>query len=112
MNNDKSKSNEAIAGAVACIAALQKLEQSMETSSFDEDWQSYFEGKQRLVKEAAATAGELPPFATGFMLALVEYFHDTVEAGVPNMDKWKPEAAMTPVEVIISRAEFAALGSD
>lgn len=99
------------AGAMAAHAALRNIEKVAErqrrpdgeTLSMDEWWAL----ETGAVKALQSAAGQQNDFMAGFLATLAEYTLGAMSvAGNLNLDKWKPEAAMTETEKMAARAKF------
>lgn len=114
--NRPDLSREVRAGALAALQAIQKAEtlagEYESTSDMEETpWKALHGGidhRQRVVANFLEAAGELPPYAQGFVATLAEYIDFGMRIGEPDLANWKPEAVMTAEEIEKSRAEALA----
>ena len=99
-----------IAGALKCLDALRKLDQS---ADIDNSWQTETEFyAQRLSDSRAMVAalGPMTPEQEGAIAVLAEYIHVSINSGMPDLNPpgvWIPLSAMTDSErqAMIERAE-------
>lgn len=114
--NHPNISREVRAGALAALQALQQVNSLFERYGATVDLEvtpqeglhAEIDYRQCVVAAVLAAAGELPPHAHGFVSALAEYIEFALRIGEPNLDYWKPDAAMTAREINQSRAETLA----
>jgi hypothetical protein len=105
-------SPEALAGAAACMKALQAATR-IERRGFDNretnDWFSverYFQDRDDIKAEFLKNAAISPSsFQAGFIATLAEYVHYIISTGEPDVFEWRPETLMTEVEVKEKREE-------
>jgi len=91
-----------IGGALKCMDALRKLEQSAENpiTDYEDTLEAYF--AQRLADTSALVAalGPMAPEHEGAIATLAEYIHSEICGGTPDISpgRWIPLAAMTDAE--------------
>ena len=107
---ETSSDREAMAGAAACIKALQsafKIERrgfdNPETN--DNTVERFFRDRDEVKAVFAECAGNLSSFQSGFLSTLAEYVHYALAVGEPDVFKWTPETLMTESEVKDRRHE-------
>jgi hypothetical protein len=111
MSQNSRINKEALAGAAACMKALQSAVQ-VERRGFDNPEtndntvERYFrdrdEIKAAFIKSSGAASS---PFQSGFIATLAEYVHFVMSTGEPDVFQWKPETLMTESEVRENREE-------
>jgi len=108
------------AGASACVEALRVIEMISERSMHrsQNDQPMPMEKWWQIQEEAVAAmfqsqiADKPRDFIAGFVAAFAEYAFCIHSSGVPNLNRWRPEAAMTNEEKLAERAilEFECTG--
>ncbi|NJD35366.1 MAG: hypothetical protein FIA96_11135 [Betaproteobacteria bacterium] len=99
-----------IAGAIKCMDALRKLEQSAEFSVDSDPTIAGYYGKQLADTRALVSAlGPMTPEQEGIVATLAEYIHTIATTGTPNIDpgRWLPLSAMAEEDrrVMIGRVQ-------
>jgi hypothetical protein len=101
---------EAVAGASACMKALQsafKIERrgfdNSETN--DNTVERYFRDRDEIKAAFIKSAGATSSFQSGFVATLAEYVHFILSTGIPDLYAWRPETLMTESEVKENREE-------
>ena len=103
-NHDVTKQQT---GAMAAIGALRNIERIQENAvSADMTMDDYWKYRDMAVDAMHQASGNQDAFVTGFIGVLAEYIASVLDAGIPDLDKWKPEAAMSQAEKIAERARF------
>ncbi len=97
---------ETRAGAIACMGALLAIER-IESDKSDLTMSKYWRIQDAAVAAMIDAAGEQSSFMTGFLATLAEYSLTSIESGILNLQKWKPEASMSDVEKFAYREAFA-----
>lgn len=95
---------EARAGAKACIGALFAIERIASDKS--DLWDKHWQIQDAAVATILHAAGKQDFFMTGFLAVLAEYSMISIESELLNLQKWKPEAAMSAEEKKIFRKNF------
>ncbi len=99
-----------IAGALKCMGALRKLEQSAEHGEDDDPTMAGYYGKQLADARALVAAlGPMTPEQEGIVATLAEYIHTIATTGTPNIDPggWLPLSSMTNEERLVLIDRFA-----
>jgi hypothetical protein len=110
MSQNQRINKEALAGATACIKALQSAVQ-IERRGFDNPETNdysvgrYFRDCDEIKEAFIKSAGVSSAFQSGFIATLAEYVHYVMSTGEPDVFHWKPETLMTGSEVKESREE-------
>jgi hypothetical protein len=103
--------NSRVGGAMAGMDALRNIEGVVARTrrmagdaglSMDEWWQI----QDGAVEAMLISAGKQDSFMTGFLTTLTEYIIAVQESGTPDLEKWNPEAVMTPAEKMAHRTKF------
>lgn len=96
-----------IDGAKVCIAALQTIEKIQEVYGKSEfcGYDGYFEMEKVAADFLVLASGVKSPYLVGFIATLSEYITCSNSAGVPDLNKWTPMAAMTEDEFSLYRKE-------
>lgn len=110
--NTNLNTEEARAGALACMKTLQEIEILGESCAHHPDegegmsMRVYWSYHDAAVEKMLQTAGN-NSHLSGFLATIAEYIMLTNSCGgVPNLQVWKPEATMSADEKAISRAAF------
>ena len=99
-------------GAMAALAALRSIEkiasirrrEDGDSLTMDEWWARADSAVEALQSAAGAPGG----FMSGFLATLAEYLLETMGSGaMVNLERWKPEAAMSTSEKMAERIKFA-----
>jgi hypothetical protein len=85
-------------GALACIDAMKIIEQIAGSGNSDWSIDDCFKNQNIAVNAALLAAGDVPKRLQGLISAMAEYIYMCNSAGTPNLELWKPEAAMTDDE--------------
>ena len=86
-----TQERERIAGAQACFAIIQKLEQMVVPDSSDRSMPAWTAKRQAAIAALLETAGELSPRAAGAMAVLAELVVSEIQDGSTyDLDQWKP----------------------
>ncbi len=93
-----------ISGAKACVPALRKLVQSAENSDIGPTAADYYglniKDAQVFVADINKAVGPLTSAQEGVIAVLVEYIHDSITSGDPDLERgWQSMAAMTDAEL-------------
>lgn len=113
-NNDftLTSTEESRSGANACLDALRAIEENYEKTLHREDGMS-MEEWWRIHDDAVAEmlqrniADQHRDWVAGFVAVFGEYAMYINGSGIPNLQKWKPEACMTTKEKAACREKFA-----
>lgn len=100
-----TSTEETRAGAMACLEALRAIKNIKSNFHTDNSMEAWWRGEDNAVAIMLQAAGKPDGFTAGFVATFVEYFRLNF-GGTPNLDVWKPEAAMTKEEKKASRAKF------
>ncbi len=95
MNNDDI---EIRSGAIACLESLKIIEQIADNESGEWNLDQCLKAQQIAVSSALLVAGEIPNRTNGIIAALAEYIYSHHASGTPNLEKWRPQTAMTEGE--------------
>lgn len=97
---------ESRAGAMACLNAMRIIQSIEECPrhdcSIDGHWRNQETERDVMLNAAGVESG----FLAGFISAVAEYAEWTISTGTPDLNKWKPIAAMTDEERAKHRIEF------
>lgn len=96
------------AGAMACLEALRAIENfkgNFHSDDSDDSMEVWWRGEDNAVAIMQQAAGKPDGFMAGFVATFAEYFKLSF-GGTPNLDVFKPEAAMTEEEKKASRVKF------
>lgn len=93
-------------GAIAALDAMKIIEQIAESGNSDWTIDQCFKAQNIAVNSALLAAGEIPERAQGVIAAMAEYIYMCNSAGMPNLEQWRPEAAMTDNEKEAHRQTF------
>ena len=110
MSQNSRINKEALAGAAACMKALQSAVQ-IERRGFDNPETNdysvgrYFRDRDEIKAAFIKSAEVSSPFQSGFIATLAEYVHFVMSTGEPDVFEWKPETLMTESEVKANREE-------
>jgi hypothetical protein len=85
-------------GALAALDAMKIIEQIAESGNSDWTIDQCFKAQNIAVNSALLAAGDIPERAQGVIAAMAEYIYMNHSAGIPNLEQWKPESAMTAEE--------------
>lgn len=96
---------ESRAGAMACLEALRTIENIKGNFLTDDSMEAWWRGEDNAVAIMLQAAGKADGFMAGFVAVFAEYFKLSF-GGTPNLDVFKPEAAMTEEEKKASRVKF------
>lgn len=97
------------AGGLAALAALREVGVLAEDPpTGEETMDGWFDRRDRAIMAMVRAADGGPQHLRGFLEAVGEYAWLAGVAGLPDLDHWKPEAAMTPEDAAAARAKFAA----
>lgn len=100
-----TSTEESRAGAMACLEALRAIENINGNFHTDNSMEVWWRGEDNAVAIMLQAAGKPDGFTAGFVATFAEYFKLNF-GGTPNLDVWKPEAAMTEEEKKASRVKF------
>lgn len=86
-----------IAGAIKCMEALRRLQQSAEAPGQDDTVEAYFSQRLSDTRALVAALGPMTPEQEGAIATLAEYIHSEICGMVPDVSPghWLPLAAMT-----------------
>lgn len=90
-----------IAGAMACMEHLRKLEQAAERiNDIDDSAQQFYDKCYSDCATFAVAVGPIDPRSEGVILTLAEYIHQCIQSGQPNtsIGGWVPMASMTEAQ--------------
>jgi hypothetical protein len=93
-------------GALAALDAMKIIEQIAESGNSDWTIDQCFKAQNIAVNSALLAAGDIPERAQGVIAAMAEYIYMNHSAGIPNLEQWKPESAMTAEEKTAYRQTF------
>jgi hypothetical protein len=108
---DSNPNKEAMAGAAACLKALQAAQETErrgfnDPETCDYSVERYFRDRDRIKAAFIKSAGITPSsFQAGFIATLAEYIHLSLSTGEPEVSAWKPETLMSENEVQVNREE-------
>lgn len=108
---DSNPNKEAMAGAAACLKALQAAQETErrgfnDPETCDYSVERYFRDRDGIKAAFIKSAGITPSsFQAGFIATLAEYIHHVISTGEPDIYEWKPETLMTESEVKANRGE-------
>jgi hypothetical protein len=108
-NIQSNQTEESRTGAMACMEALRKFvgwRSAIFNDGEEQTTDEYLRYKKAAILNVVSLAGELSPRAAGFMETLVEYIYECDEGVIADLDKWKPDAAMTEEERAAYRDEL------
>lgn len=92
-------------GAEAAARALQHIQDKESAPNPEQTAPEFFHEQDEAMAAALQAAGPLSPYQDGFVRALVEFAQSSMRSGIPDLDVWKPEAAMTAREKVETRLE-------
>lgn len=85
-----------IDGAKRCLEALAALEH--ESKNTPDEVDGFYQAQERAGIALADAIGPMPEHVRGAIRALGEFIHTYHVAGEPNLEQWRPCAAMTEAE--------------
>jgi hypothetical protein len=89
------------------MEALRAIEKTTYNSTNDSSMEAWWRDQDNAVVAMLQAAGDPQGFMAGFVATFAEYMKLSQDGGIPNLGKWRPEAAMTGDEKAASRAAFA-----
>lgn len=108
IGGDKPMQNaeESRAGAMAGMNVLRAIERITGGDLSGMSMEAWWAMQDECVAAMCNAAGNPGTFTTGFISTFAEYVLTVNEGGIPNLDKWKPDATRTKEEKAIHRAAF------
>jgi hypothetical protein len=103
---DKTMQNaeESRAGAMSGMNALRAMERNAGGNLGGMSMEAWWDMQDECVAATCNAAGNPGAFMTGFISTIAEYILTVRSSGIPNLNKWKPEATMTKEEKATHRA--------
>lgn len=86
-------------GAIACFDAINIIEHMADNGAGEWSIDDCFKAQRLAISSAVIAAGNVSERAQGVISALAEYIYSCNSSGLPNLDKWRPEAMMTEQEI-------------
>lgn len=99
-------------GAIAAIDAMKIIEQIAESGNIAWTIDQCFKAENIAVNSALLAAGDISERAKGVITAMAQYIYMCHSAGIPNLEQWKPESAMTADEKAAYRQTFIDLDKE
>jgi len=99
-------------GAIAALDSMKIIEQIAENGNTDWTLEDCFKAESIAISSALLAAGDISERAKGVIAAMAEYIYMCAEAGTPNLEKWKPQSAMTPEQKTAYRQTFIEADAD
>lgn len=100
-----------IAGALKCMDALRKMQQSAENDERDDTSAKFYAQVQANVQAMVTAIGPMTPELEGAFAVLAEYIHSEIKGFTPSIDPgswWTPLSAMTDEERLAMVAQAQA----
>lgn len=101
-----TNNNDVRNGAIAALDAMKIIEQIAESGNTDWTLEDCFKAESIAISSALLAAGDISERAKGVIAAMAEYIYMCAEAGTPNLEKWKPQSAMTTDEIAAYKQKF------
>lgn len=102
--NDRSP--EFRQGAQAALEAMRHLSRHLQEHKAGESEAEYVARDELGVELMIDAAGPVTPYAAGFIAACAQYLIFSEDVGLPDVDVWVPDAALTEAEIQLRRAEM------
>lgn len=106
INEDRAEIIRGANRAMSAVRAIEAIIQANEYggSKWEDTWAAEESAANLLVRYSCTDT----PFLRGFIGVLADYVSLCSGAGVPNLEVWKPDAAMTYDEIKAHRDELTA----
>lgn len=101
---ESDKAEESRAGAMAGMNALRAIERITGGDLSGMSMEAWWGMQDECVAAMCNAAGNPSTFTTGFISTFAEYVLTINTGGIPNLDKWKPDATMAKEEKATHRA--------